>query len=124
MTGGTLLATSYQSDSHLYRVYFEENYSKSIWQKTSVLVMMTSDTYPPCHEVCVSENSTKFIYPENEHIFIPWGKVVALFLGTLMDSHQQAPLSICETCICSVFLCHTSTNGPHIRLEIGHEMRY
>lgn len=74
MTGRTLLATSYQSDSHLYRVYFEENYSKSIWQETSVLVMMTSDTYPPCHEVCVSDNSTKFICPENEHIFIPWGK--------------------------------------------------
>lgn len=46
MTGGTLLAISYQSDNHFCRVYFEENYSKSIWQETSVLMMMTSDTFP------------------------------------------------------------------------------
>lgn len=31
---------------------------------------MTSETYPPCHEVCKSEDSTKCICPENEHIFL------------------------------------------------------
>lgn len=113
LTGRTALASSYQSDDHLYDIYFEENYSTSIWKKISPLVMVASDTFSLLCGLYFQRTQPKF-YAQKMNTSIFPEESGGLFLGGLTNSHQKSPLSITETCICSLTLCHMCTNQPHI----------